>query len=91
MQKITPFLWFDSNAEDAVNFYSSVFNDSKIKSVTRYTEESAKVSGRTKDSVMTVAFDLFGQSFTAINGGPVFKLNPSISFFLNCKTDRGSK
>ena len=88
MQKINPFLWFDDNAEEAANFYTSVFKDSKIKTTTKYSEESAKASGRPKGSVMTVAFDLYGQPFVAINGGPVFKLNPSISFFVNCKTEK---
>jgi len=87
MQKITPFLWFDDNAEEAVKFYNSVFSDSKIKSTTRYSEESSKAAGRPKDSVMTVAFDLYGFPFTAINGGPAFKLNPSVSFFVYGKTD----
>ncbi len=86
MQKISPFLWFDDDAEEAVNFYVSTFKDSKIKATTRYTEASSKAAGRPKDSVMTVAFELFGQSFTAINGGPVFKFNPSVSFIVNCKT-----
>ena len=88
MQKINPFLWFDDNAEEAVNFYISVFSDSKIKTTTRYNEESANAAGRPKDSVMTVAFNLFGQPFVAINGGPVFKINPSVSFFVNCKTEK---
>jgi predicted 3-demethylubiquinone-9 3-methyltransferase (glyoxalase superfamily) len=87
MQKITPFLWFDSNAEEAVNFYNSVFKDAKIKTTTRYSEESSKAAGRPKDSVMTVSFDLYGFPFTAINGGPAFKLNPSISFFVYGKTE----
>ncbi len=86
MQKINPFLWFDDNAEEAVNFYVSTFKDSKIKGTTRYSEASSKAAGRPKDSVMTVAFELFGQSFTAINGGPIFKINPSVSFIVNCKT-----
>ena len=86
MQKINPFLWFDDNAEEAVNFYTSVFQDSKIKTTTRYNEASAKAAGRPKDSVMTIAFELYGQSFVAINGGPVFKFNPSVSFIVNCKT-----
>lgn len=88
MNKITPFLWFDNNAEEAVEFYSSTFGNAKIKSTTRYSEESAKASGRLKDSIMTVAFELYGQSFTAINGGPVFKFNPSISFFFYSKDER---
>jgi predicted 3-demethylubiquinone-9 3-methyltransferase (glyoxalase superfamily) len=87
MQKINPFLWFDDNAEEAVNFYTSVFGDSKIKTTTRYNEASADAAGRSKDSVMTVAFNLSGQPFVAINGGPVFKFNPSVSFFVHCKTE----
>ena len=86
MQKINPFLWFDDNAEEAVNFYASIFRDSEIKKTTRYGEASANAAGRPKGSVMTVAFNLFGQSFVAINGGPVFKFNPSVSFIVNCKT-----
>lgn len=88
MYKINPFLWFDNNAEEAVNFYTSVFSDSKIKTITRYNEASAKAAGRPKDSVMIVAFDLYGQSFTAINGGPAFKLNPSVSFMVYFKTEK---
>jgi predicted 3-demethylubiquinone-9 3-methyltransferase (glyoxalase superfamily) len=83
-QKITPFLWFDNEAEEAVNFYTSLFNNSKIKIVTRYSEVGAKASGREKGTVMTVPFQIEGQEFTAINGGPVFKITPSISFFVNC-------
>lgn len=87
MQKITPFLWFDSNAVEAVNFYTSIFNNSKGGNTTRYNEEGAKVSGQQKGSVMTVPFQIFGQDFTALNGGPLFKFNPSVSFFINCKTE----
>ena len=83
-QKITPFLWFDNEAEEAVNFYTTLFNKSKIKIVTRYGEEGAKASGREKGTVMTVSFQIEGQEFTAINGGPVFKITPTISFFINC-------
>lgn len=86
MEKINPFLWFNDNAEEAVNLYTSVFSNSKVKTKTRYNEASAKSSGMPKDSVMTVAFELFGQPFVAINGGPVFKFNPSVSFIVNCKT-----
>ncbi|MFZ0455046.1 MAG: VOC family protein [Ignavibacteriaceae bacterium] len=88
MKKINPFLWFDNNAEEAVNFYISTFGNSKIRSTTKYNEESAKASGRPKDSVMTIAFDLYGHPFVAINGGPVFKINPSVSFFVNCATEK---
>jgi predicted 3-demethylubiquinone-9 3-methyltransferase (glyoxalase superfamily) len=81
MQKITPFLWFDNQAEEAVNFYCSVFKNSKKGSILRYDEAGAKASGRPKGSVMTAAFQLQGQEFVALNGGPIFKINPSISFF----------
>ena len=87
MQKITPFLWFDNNAEEAVNFYISLFNDSKILTVTRYDETGAKASGQKAGSAMTVAFKLEGQNFTALNGGSYFKLNQSISFFVYCESD----
>lgn len=87
MQKIAPFLWFDSNAEEAVSFYISVFNNAEIKITTRYSEESAKASGMPKDSVMTVSFEIEGYNFTAINGGPSFKINPSISFFYHSKDE----
>ncbi len=86
MQKITPFLWFDNNAEEAVNFYTTLFKNSKEGSASHYGEEGAKVSGRPKGSVMTVPFQIYGQDFIALNGGPVFKFNPSVSFFVNCKT-----
>src|SRR5438034_4095485 len=85
-EKISPFLWFDHQAEDAVNFYVSIFKNSKIGSVTRYAEEAAKASGRPKGSVMTVAFELNGQEFVALNGGPVFKFTEAISFVVNCET-----
>jgi predicted 3-demethylubiquinone-9 3-methyltransferase (glyoxalase superfamily) len=84
IQKITPFLWFDNQAEEAVSFYTSIFKNSKIKSVTRYGEEEAVASGRPKDTVMTVAFQLAGQEFVALNGGPHFKFNEAISFIVNC-------
>lgn len=86
MQKITPCLWFDSNAEEAVNFYTSVFKNSKIESVARYGEEGSKVAGRPKGTVMTILFELDGQKFMALNGGPVFKFTPAISLMANCKT-----
>jgi len=88
MHKINPFLWYDSNAEEAVNFYSSVFKDTKIKTTTRYSEESSKAAGMPKDTVMTVSFEIFGHPFVAINGGPAFKLNPSVSFFVYGKTEK---
>lgn len=87
MSKISPFLWFDNNAEEAVYFYTSIFENSKILKVTRYNDASAKASGRPVDSVLTMSFQLEGQTFTALNGGPHFKLNESISFFVYCKSD----
>jgi predicted 3-demethylubiquinone-9 3-methyltransferase (glyoxalase superfamily) len=100
MQKITPFLWFEDNAEEAVNFYVSVFSNSpskdknsKIAAITRYDEEGAKASGRPAGTVMTIGFELSGQEFAAINGGPMppeseFKVNftGAISFVINCDT-----
>jgi predicted 3-demethylubiquinone-9 3-methyltransferase (glyoxalase superfamily) len=86
MQKITPFLWFDNQAEEAANFYTSIFKNSKIVNISRYGEEGAKASGRPEGSVMTVTFQLNGQEFTALNGGPVFKFTEAISFFVNCET-----
>src|SRR3954471_22080613 len=85
MQKITPFLWFDNQAEEAVNFYCSVFLNSKIGGFARYDEAGAKAAGRPKGSVMTASFQLQGQEFVALNGGPIYKINPSISFFVNSK------
>jgi len=86
MQKITPFLWFDTQAEEAVNFYLSIFKNSKIVNVARYGDDGAKVTGRPKGSVMTVAFQLDGQPFVALNGGPVFSFSPAISFVVDCQT-----
>ena len=85
-QKITPFLWFDNQAEEAVNFYVTIFDHSKIKSTTRYGEEGAKASGMPANSVMTMAFQIEGQDFVAINGGPIFQITPTISFFVNCES-----
>jgi len=87
MQKITPFLWFDNNAEEAVNFYASLFDNSSILNITRYNEQSAAASGQKPGSAMTVAFKLEEQNFTALNGGPHFKLNQSISFFVYCESE----
>lgn len=88
MQKITPFLWFNDNAEEAVNFYTSVFDDSRIEKVSVYDEASAAASGKSTGSVMTVLFYLYDQEFVALNGGPAFKLNPSVSFFVYGKTEK---
>jgi predicted 3-demethylubiquinone-9 3-methyltransferase (glyoxalase superfamily) len=82
MQKITPFLWFDNQAEEAVKFYTSIFKNSRIDSVTRYGEAGPGPKG----SVMTIAFQLEGQEFTALNGGPVFHFTEAISFYVDCKT-----
>ena len=87
-QKITPFLWFDNQAEEAVNFYTSIFENSKIGSAARYDEEGSKAAGRPKESVMTVAFQLAGQDFVALNGGPVFKFSEAVSFVVNCESQK---
>jgi predicted 3-demethylubiquinone-9 3-methyltransferase (glyoxalase superfamily) len=86
MQKITPFLWFDDQAEEAAKFYTSIFKNSKVGKITRYGESAEKAAGRPAGSVMTVELELEGQKFTALNGGPVFKFNESISFVVNCDT-----
>jgi len=86
MQKITPFLWFDNQAEEAVSFYTSIFKNSKVKSITRYGEEGAQASGRPKGTVMTIEFQLDEQEFVALNGGPVFKFTEAISFVVNCES-----
>lgn len=88
MQKITPFLWFDDGAEEAVNFYVSIFKNSIIAEKLYYDELSSKASGKPKGSLMTVEFQLEGQQFTALNGGPEFKFNQAISFFLRYKTEK---
>ena len=86
MPKITPCLWFDNQAEEAVNFYVSIFKNSKVGSITRYGEEGYEIHGRPAGTVMTVEFQLEGQGFVALNGGPVFKFNEAISFQVHCKT-----
>ena len=86
MQKITPFLWYDDKAEEAANFYVSLFKNSKIGSITRYDEAGAKASGRPKGSVMVIEFQLEGQEFVALNGGPHFKFTEAVSFVVNCET-----
>jgi predicted 3-demethylubiquinone-9 3-methyltransferase (glyoxalase superfamily) len=88
MQKIAPFLWFDNQAEEAAKFYTSIFKNSKITDTALYGEAGAKVSGRAKGSVMTVSFELDGQEFTALNGGPLFKFTEAVSFVVNCKTQK---
>jgi predicted 3-demethylubiquinone-9 3-methyltransferase (glyoxalase superfamily) len=90
MQKITPFLWFNDNAEEAVKFYTSIFKNSKVGRILRYSEEVAKVSqsGMPAGSVLTIEFEIEGQKFVALNGGPEFKFNESISFVVNCETQK---
>ena len=86
VQRITPFLWFDDQAEEAVAFYVSTFENSRVDTVVRYGKEGAEASGRKEGSVMTIAFQLAGQPFTAINGGPVFHFTEAISFVVHCET-----
>jgi predicted 3-demethylubiquinone-9 3-methyltransferase (glyoxalase superfamily) len=82
MQKITPFLWFDGKAEEAMHFYTSIFKDSRVGSVTRYGEGGPGPNG----TVMSATFQLNGQEFMALNGGPQFTFSPAISFFVSCET-----
>jgi predicted 3-demethylubiquinone-9 3-methyltransferase (glyoxalase superfamily) len=84
MQKITPFLWFDGRAEEAMNFYISIFKNSKVGRVTRYGEAGPGPKG----TVMSATFQLEGQEFMALNGGPQFTFTPAISFFVNCETQQ---
>jgi predicted 3-demethylubiquinone-9 3-methyltransferase (glyoxalase superfamily) len=86
MQKITPFLWFDTEAEEAAKFYVSVFKDAKITNLSRYGEAGKEVHGQKPGSVMTVVFQLNGQDFMALNGGPIFKFNEAVSLLLPCDT-----
>ncbi len=85
-QKITPCLWFDDQAEEAVEFYTTIFRNSRIVKTTRYGEAGYDVHGKPAGTVMAVAFELDGQAFTALNGGPMFKFNEAISFQVNCET-----
>ena len=86
IQRIAPCLWFDDQAEEAVAFYTAIFRNSKIVKIARYGEAGHEVHKKPAGSVMTVAFELDGQAFTALNGGPVFKFNEAISFQVNCET-----
>ncbi len=88
MQKITPCLWFDNQAEEAANFYTSIFKNSKIGNITRYGKEGYEIHKRETGTVMTMDFEIEGQKFTALNGGPVFKFNEAISFVVQCKTQK---
>lgn len=85
-QRITPFLWFDHQAEEAAKFYVSIFPNSRILTTTRYTAASASASGRSEGSVMTVDFELDGQAIAALNGGPMFKFNEALSLVVHCRS-----
>ena len=85
-QKIIPFLWFDKQAEEAVRFYASIFKNSRVGEVTRYGKEGYGVHGMEEGTVMTVDFEIEGQKFVALNGGPVFKFNEAVSFQVLCET-----
>jgi len=86
MQKITPHLWFDTQAEEAANFYTSVFKDSKIVSTSYYGKAGQEIHRMPEGSVMVVELEIEGQTFLALNGGPIFKFNESVSFVINCET-----
>ena len=86
VQKITPNLWFDNNAEEAAKFYVSIFKNSKIGRVTRFGREGYEIHQRPEGSVMTIEFSLDGQNFLALNGGPIFNFTEAISFVVNCDT-----
>lgn len=88
IQKITPFFWFDKEAEDAAKYYVSVFKNGKIKTIQRYVDAAVDVAGKPAGSVMTVEFEIEGMTFVALNGGPVegFKFSPATSFVVNCET-----
>jgi predicted 3-demethylubiquinone-9 3-methyltransferase (glyoxalase superfamily) len=85
-QKITPCLWFDNEAEDAAKLYTTVFANSRIKQISRYTEAGREIHGKAPGSVMVVEFELEGQTFTALNGGPQFKFDEAVSFQVMCDT-----
>jgi predicted 3-demethylubiquinone-9 3-methyltransferase (glyoxalase superfamily) len=86
IQRVTPCLWFDNQAEQAAGFYTGVFKNSKITNISRYGEVGQEVHGKAPGTVMVVAFELDGHTFTALNGGPLFKFNEAISFQVNCDT-----
>ena len=85
-QRITPFLWFDSQAEEAANFYVSIFPNSRVGKTYRYDKAASQAAGRPEGSTMTVAFELDGQKFVALNGGPIFKFSEALSLVINCET-----
>src|SRR3990170_5940013 len=84
-QKITPCLWFDTEAEEAANFYVSIFKNSRISTIARYGKEGHEIHGKAAGSVMAVEFELSGQKFAALNGGPQFKFTEAVSFQLRCE------
>ena len=86
VQRITPCLWFDNQGEEAAKFYTGIFRNSRIVDIARYGEAGREVHGRPPGSVMTVAFELDGQRFTALNGGPIFKFSEAVSFQVDCET-----
>lgn len=86
MQKLTPCLWFDDKAEEAARFYVSIFKNAKLGTIARYGEAGAQASGRPKGSVMTVTFEIEGQEFVALNGGPLFKFTEAVSFMVQCSS-----
>ena len=88
MQRITPCLWFDDNAEEAVRFYRSIFKKSKVGKIARYGKEGYEIHGRPEGTVLTIEFKLNGQPFTALNGGPIFKFNEAISFQVSCQSQK---
>ncbi|HJT50801.1 MAG TPA: VOC family protein [Nitrosospira sp.] len=88
IQKITPCLWFDDQAEEAAEFYTAIFSNSKVLNISRYGEAGQEIHGKPAGTVMTVAFELDGQGFTALNGGPMFKFNEAISFQVSCETQQ---
>jgi predicted 3-demethylubiquinone-9 3-methyltransferase (glyoxalase superfamily) len=88
MHKITPCLWFDDKAEDAAKLYVSIFKNSKLGQVTRYGDSGAQISGKPKGSVMTVTFEIEGQEFVALNGGPLFKFTEAVSFMVKCESQQ---
>lgn len=87
-QRITPNLWFNNEAEEAVNYYISIFKNSKIERINRYSKAGQDIHKKKEGSVMTIEFSLDGQRFTALNGGPEFKFNESVSFVVNCKDQK---
>ena len=90
-QKITPCLWFDNEAEDAAKLYTAVFANSQIKQISRYTEAGREIHGKAPGSVMVVEFELDGQTFTALNGGPLFKFSEAVSFQVMCDTQERNR